>query len=140
MKKIFGIICLLFIIILSGCQNEMKQRAYEIGRTEKFGETEILVERNTESECFIIHVNNLKYETKFEFLLTIDLKRIDGLEFYDVTKGQSISSIENYTMKEDSIYNISYKNISNDYKNEIKRDNFQIEFYGELWVIYKDLM
>ena len=140
MKKIFGIICLLFIIILSGCQNEMKQRAYEIGRTEKFGETEILVERNTESECFIIHVNNLKYETKFEFLLTIDLKRIDGLEFYDVTKGQSISSIENYTMKEDSIYNISYKNISNYYKNEIKRDNFQIEFYGELWVIYKDLM
>ena len=140
MKKIFGIICLLFIIILSGCQDEMKQRAYEIGRTEKFGETEILVERNTESECFIIHVNNLKYETKFEFLLTIDLKRIDGLEFYDVTKGQSISSIENYTMKEDSIYNISYKNISNDYKNEIKRDNFQIEFYGELWVIYKDLM
>ena len=110
MKKIFGIICLLFIIILSGCQNEMKQRAYEIGRTEKFGETEILVERNTESECFIIHVNNLKYETKFEFLLTIDLKRIDGFEFYDVTKGQSISSIENYTMKEDSIYNISYKN------------------------------
>ena len=94
MKKIFGIICLLFIIILSGCQNEMKQRAYEIGRTEKFGETEILVERNTESECFIIHVNNLKYETKFEFLLTIDLKRIDGFEFYDVTKGQSISSIE----------------------------------------------
>ncbi len=140
MKKIFGIICLLFIIILSGCQNEMKQRAYEIGRTEKFGETEILVECNTESECFIIHVNNLKYETKFEFLLTIDLKRIDGLEFYDVTKGQSISSIENYTMKEDSIYNISYKNISNYYKNEIKRDNFQIEFYGELWVIYKDLM
>ena len=140
MKKIFGIICLLFIIILSGCQDEMKQRAYEIGRTEKFGETEILVERNTESECFIIHVNNLKYETKFEFLLTIDLKRIDGLEFYDVTKGQSISSIENYTMKEDSIYNISYKNISNYYKNEIKRDNFQIEFYGELWVIYKDLM
>ena len=140
MKKIFGIICLLFIIILSGCQNEMQQRAYEIGRTEKFGETEILVECNTESECFIIHVNNLKYETKFEFLLTIDLKRIDGLEFYDVTKGQSISSIENYTMKEDSIYNISYKNISNYYKNEIKRDNFQIEFYGELWVIYKDLM
>ena len=140
MKKIFGIICLLFIIILSGCQNEMKQRAYEIGRTEKFGETEILVERNTESECFIIHVNNLKYETKFEFLLTIDLKRIDGFEFYDVTKGQSISSIENYTMKEDSIYNISYKNISNYYKNEIKRDNFQIEFYGELWVVYKELM
>lgn len=140
MKKIFGIICLLFIIILSGCQNEMKQRAYEIGRTEKFGETEILVERNTESECFIIHVNNLKYETKFEFLLTIDLKRIDGLEFYDVTKGQSISSIENYTMKEDSIYNISYKNISNYYKNEIKRDNFQIYFYGELWVVYKELM
>ena len=140
MKKIFGIICLLFIIILSGCQNEMQQRAYEIGRTEKIGETEILVERNTESECFIIHVNNLKYETKFEFLLTIDLKRIDGFEFYDVTKGQSISSIENYTMKEDSIYNISYKNISNYYKNEIKRDNFQIEFYGELWVIYKDLM
>lgn len=140
MKKIFGIICLLFIIILSGCVNETPQIAYEIGRTEKFGETEILVERNTESECFIIHVNNLKYETKFEFLLTIDLKRIDGLEFYDVTKGQSISSIENYTMKEDSIYNISYKNISNYYKNEIKRDNFQIEFYGELWVIYKDLM
>ena len=140
MKKIFGIICLLFVIILSGCVDGMRQRAYEIGRTEKFGETEILVERNTESECFIIHVNNLKYETKFEFLLTIDLKRIDGLEFYDVTKGQSISSIENYTMKEDSIYNISYKNISNYYKNEIKRGNFQIEFYGELWVIYKDLM
>ena len=140
MKKIFGIICLLFVIILSGCVDGMRQRAYEIGRTEKFGETEILVERNTESECFIIHVNNLKYETKFEFLLTIDLKRIDGLEFYDVTKGQSISSIENYTMKEDSIYNISYKNISNYYKNEIKRDNFQIEFYGELWVTYKDLM
>ena len=140
MKKIFGIICLLFIIILSGCVDKTRQRAYEIGRTEKFGETEILVERNTESECFILHVNNLKYETKFEFLLTIDLKRIDGLEFYDVTKGQSISSIENYTMKEDSIYNISYKNISNYYKNEIKRDNFQIEFYGELWVIYKDLM
>ena len=137
MKKIFGIICLLFVIILSGCVDGMRQRAYEIGRTEKFGETEILVERNTESECFIIHVNNLKYETKFEFLLTIDLKRIDGLEFYDVTKGQSISSIENYTMKEDSIYNISYKNISNYYKNEIKRGNFQIEFYGELWVIYK---
>ena len=137
MKKIFGIICLLFIIILSGCGNEMPQRAYEIGRIEKFGETEILVERNTEIECFIIHVNKLKYETKFEFLLTIDFKRIDGLEFYDVTKGQSISSIENYTMKEGSIYDISYKNISNDYKNEIKNDNFQIEFYGKLWVIYK---
>lgn len=140
MKKIFGIICFLFIIILSGCVDKTRQRAYEIGRTEKFGETEILVERNTESECFIIHVNNLKYETKFEFLLTIDFKEIDGLEFYDVTKGQSISSIENYTMKEDSIYNISYKNISNDYKNEIKKDNFQIYFYGELWVVYKELM
>ena len=49
MKKIFGIICLLFIIIFSGCVDESRQRAYEIGRTEKFGETEILVERNTES-------------------------------------------------------------------------------------------
>lgn len=130
-------IFLLFLMFLSGCGNETPQRAYEIGKVETFDKTMILIERDMENELFSIDVKNLKYETVFDFRLTIDFNQIDNLQFYNVTKGEAISIAENYTMKEDSTFNVSYKDISIDYKNEIVKGNFQIEFYGSLWVIIK---
>ena len=130
-------ISLLFLMILSGCVNETPQRAYEIGKVETFDKTLILIECDTENELFSIEVKNLKYDTVFDFRLTIDFNQIDNLQFYNVTKGETISIAENYSMKEDSTFNVSYKDISIDYKNEIVKGNFQIEFYGSLWVIIK---
>ena len=130
-------ISLLFLMILSGCVNETPQRAYEIGKVETFDKTLILIECDTENELFSIEVKNLKYDTVFDFRLTIDFNQIDNLQFYNVTKGETISIAENYIMKEDSTFNVSYKDISIDYKNEIVKGNFQIEFYGSLWVIIK---
>lgn len=130
-------ISLLFLTILSGCVNETPQRAYEIGKVETFDKTLILIECDTENELFSIEVKNLKYDTVFDFRLTIDFNQIDNLQFYNVTKGETISIAENYIMKEDSTFNVSYKDISIDYKNEIVKGNFQIEFYGSLWVIIK---
>ena len=124
-------------MILSGCVNETPQRAYEIGKVETFDKTLILIECDTENELFSIEVKNLKYDTVFDFRLTIDFNQIDNLQFYNVTKGETISIAENYIMKEDSTFNVSYKDISIDYKNEIVKGNFQIEFYGSLWVIIK---
>ena len=130
-------ISLLFLMILSGCVNETPQRAYEIGKVETFDKTLILIECDTENELFSIEVKNLKYDTVFDFRLTIDFNQIDNLQFYNVTKGETISIAENYSMKEYSTFNVSYKDISIDYKNEIVKGNFQIEFYGSLWVIIK---
>lgn len=137
MKKVICMISLLFLMILSGCVNETPQRAYEIGKVETFDKTLILIECDTENELFSIEVKNLKYDTVFDFRLTIDFNQIDNLQFYNVTKGETISIAENYIMKEDSTFNVSYKDISIDYKNEIVKGNFQIEFYGSLWVIIK---
>ncbi|RIA78136.1 hypothetical protein EI71_00448 [Anaeroplasma bactoclasticum] len=137
MKKVICMISLLFLTILSGCGNDTPQRAYEIGKVESFDKTLILIECDTENELFSIDVKNLKYEAVFDFRLTIDFKQIDNLQFYNVTKGEAISIAENYTMKEDSTFNVSYKDISIDYKNEILKGNFQIDFYGSLWVIIK---
>ena len=137
MKKVICMISLLFLMILSGCANETPQRAYEIGKVETFDKTLILIECDTENELFSIEVKNLKYDTVFDFRLTIDFNQIDNLQFYNVTKGETISIAENYIMKEDSTFNVSYKDISIDYKNEIVKGNFQIEFYGSLWVIIK---
>lgn len=137
MKKVICMISLLFLTILSGCVNETPQRAYEIGKVETFDKTLILIECDTENELFSIEVKNLKYDTVFDFRLTIDFNQIDNLQFYNVTKGETISIAENYIMKEDSTFNVSYKDISIDYKNEIVKGNFQIEFYGSLWVIIK---
>ena len=131
MKKVFLIFVLLFTLVLSSCDFEKsKQRIYLIDNPDRIGNTDVLIERDLEKECFVLNATNIEYGTKFEFNFRIDFIDIDGFLFYDVNKNKEFLLTDDYILKGDVCIEASYENLSEEYKSRIKKGDYYLEFLG----------